>query len=898
LAALVLVCGWSWTPALAAGASEPAALATENAPSATAAETAPTAADTAPSAAENAPSAAENGPSATAADPAPPTQAPPATESAPPAADTAPPTAAAVERLAGLARLWGRVKYFHPYLGYRKVEWDQALVEAVPLVEAATTTEEYRAAVDHMLGFLGDPQTRTLAPGEEAPEELVSLDRPAGGAATTGDGGRRSLDRPAVAAATTGDAGRWSLDDAASPAGDPGRWSLARPSLLAAGGTAAADAPAPPPLPKVEWLDGRVAWIDARNWPQLLAAGPPDEGLLTGAFEEALGGEGIVLDLRGPPAAADSYGAFFLQQSLRADLPLLLTEDLLLPALRQRLHDGYAPQGLGAVGTYSSGFAVREHPVLAAAGKARRRLPLVVLANDSVGGVWDLLAGLQAAGAVLVYQGDRDLLDFSGAVTVVDLPGGVRARVRVAEALSPDGSLAPGADFRLPPPAAGGDEAVDPARELALAVLRGDEHPPARNASPAPSPRQLIEDPYPEMTYPARAYRLLALFRFWNVIATFYPYKELMDRPWDEALADLLPRFAEAADEVGYTLAVAALVARIQDTHGFLLGDAFRRWLGERRPPLEVRFIEGRLAVTAVLDEELVGSGRVRVGDVVLAVDGEEVEARFQRLSPYFAASTPQALRWRVTPWLLAGPQGSEARLRLHRGGGEPLEVSVPRGGLDPAAAEKLRQQGRLPVFTVLPEGYGYLDLTRLERAQVPEAFEAVRRTPALILDMRGYPRGTAWTITPYLAATSATAARFRRKLYVDASEHAAHDYTFEQPFPAGGPWQYAGRLVVLIDERAISQAEHSCLFFESARPDVVFIGSPTNGANGDVTSTLLPGNLRVMFSGHDVRHADGRQLQRVGIQPQVPAAPTLAGLRAGRDEVLEAALAYLARQP
>lgn len=36
------------------------------------------------------------------------------------------------------------------------------------------------------------------------------------------------------------------------------------------------------------------------------------------------------------------------------------------------------------------------------------------------------------------------------------------------------------------------------------------------------------------------------------------------------------------------------------------------------------------------------------------------------------------------------------------------------------------------------------------------------------------------------------------------------------------------------------------------------------------------------------VRHADGRQLQRVGIQPHVRVSPTIAGLCAGRDEVLE----------
>jgi C-terminal processing protease CtpA/Prc len=77
----------------------------------------------------------------------------------------------------------------------------------------------------------------------------------------------------------------------------------------------------------------------------------------------------------------------------------------------------------------------------------------------------------------------------------------------------------------------------------------------------------------------------------------------------------------------------------------------------------------------------------------------------------------------------------------------------------------------------------------------------------------------------------------------------------------------------------------------------VTFVGSNTAGTNGDLIALALPGGLFLTFSGHDVRHADGRQLQRIGIPPQVAARPTRAGLRAGRDEVLEKALS-LAREP
>src|ERR1700730_7149505 len=48
-----------------------------------------------------------------------------------------------VERLAGLGRVWGAVKFFHPFLAYKPIDWDGALVQAIPKVKAARTLEEY-----------------------------------------------------------------------------------------------------------------------------------------------------------------------------------------------------------------------------------------------------------------------------------------------------------------------------------------------------------------------------------------------------------------------------------------------------------------------------------------------------------------------------------------------------------------------------------------------------------------------------------------------------------------------------------------------------------------------------------------------------------------------------------
>jgi len=116
---------------------------------------------------------------------------------------------------------------------------------------------------------------------------------------------------------------------------------------------------------------------------------------------------------------------------------------------------------------------------------------------------------------------------------------------------------------------------------------------------------------------------------------------------------------------------------------------------------------------------------------------------------------------------------------------------------------------------------------------------------------------------------------------------------SFEQRIPSTTKPRYKRKTVMLIDEWAISQSEHSGLFYRAAN-GTKFIGSPTTGANGDVTFFMAPGGIRINFSGHDVRWPDGKQLQRVGLTPDIEAHPTIEGIRAGRDEVLDRAVAYL----
>jgi hypothetical protein len=70
---------------------------------------------------------------------------------------------ARIDRLLALCKLWGTVKYFHPYLAYRDdIDWDKALIDAIPKIDAAQSAAEYADAVQSMLDALRDPTTRVL----------------------------------------------------------------------------------------------------------------------------------------------------------------------------------------------------------------------------------------------------------------------------------------------------------------------------------------------------------------------------------------------------------------------------------------------------------------------------------------------------------------------------------------------------------------------------------------------------------------------------------------------------------------------------------------------------------------------------------------------------------------
>jgi C-terminal processing protease CtpA/Prc len=99
---------------------------------------------------------------------------------------------------------------------------------------------------------------------------------------------------------------------------------------------------------------------------------------------------------------------------------------------------------------------------------------------------------------------------------------------------------------------------------------------------------------------------------------------------------------------------------------------------------------------------------------------------------------------------------------------------------------------------------------------------------------------------------------------------------------------------VLLTSGGSISYAESWGGTFEGERLGPI-VGGPTAGTNGNINQLWLPGGYLVVFTGMRVRKQDGSRHHGVGIIPTVPVAQTLAGFRAGRDDVLQRGAALAA---
>lgn len=386
--------------------------------------------------------------------------------------------------------------------------------------------------------------------------------------------------------------------------------------------------------------------------------------------------------------------------------------------------------------------------------------------------------------------------------------------------------------------------------------------------------------------YPSVEMRLLSLFKFWNVIRYFYPYVRINGEDWTEALFEFIPRVRSARDAREFQLVLRELSAKLNDSHVEAIGVHISHEFGLRVPPFEARLIDGRVVVSAiVVDGVSKSEGGVQPGDVLTHVDGLPILQLVERAKRFVAAGNFGSLDSKAVQFALLARRDSVS-YTIERDG-----VALTRRlAANWRARRVLRPLGASA--KMLDGDIGYLNLGGLEESQVDSAYEIVRGSAGLVIDLREYPRLGQWRLATLMLpdARPFAASTFPDSTYPGQVVWWKHS--------VAGPRQknskpFAGRIAILIDERTTSQGEFAAMLLRTAAESRL-IGSNTAGADGNVTSIALPGAVTIYFTGTGIYYPDGRATQRVGIVPDIRVHPTVRGIRDGVDELLVRATQYI----
>ena len=394
------------------------------------------------------------------------------------------------------------------------------------------------------------------------------------------------------------------------------------------------------------------------------------------------------------------------------------------------------------------------------------------------------------------------------------------------------------------------------------------------------------EEAYAEPVLPTLGLRLLGLCRYWNMYQYYYPYPYVWTEPWAGVLPALLPRFAAASTPLAYRHAALALFARVHDGHARFyppdpLLEAER---GAYQVAAEVQFIDDQAVVTSVRHDGLVPTPPLEPGDVLTHFAGVAVaDLVRQRLPETGASNRPAQLNTIAGSLLYCATPQVAARVRR---AGQDILLTVPAGrvGTVPPALPAVADS----MYRFLTPEVGYIDMARIKGAKVPAIMRAFAHAKGIVVDQRNYPGDFLFTYLPGFLLAQPTI--FAKATQRDRTSPGRFLWQAPDTIKPHGPTPYTGRVVVLVNEKSRSAAEFTAMGIQ-ATPHGIVLGSQTAGADGNTTAITLPGGLKTLMTGIGIHYPDGRETQRTGLVIDVPVRPTVAGLRAGRDELLDRAI-------
>lgn len=397
------------------------------------------------------------------------------------------------------------------------------------------------------------------------------------------------------------------------------------------------------------------------------------------------------------------------------------------------------------------------------------------------------------------------------------------------------------------------------------------------------------------------AERAAGVSMFWHQArADFAFFDNVPDLDWGQTYLNFLERVEASSSTEDYYRTLMQLAPLLKDGHTNIEPPAELAKKFYARPPLRTELIEDRVMVTGVDSRKL--STLVSVGDEIVEIDGIPVHRYAEKyVGPFVSSSTPQDRKVRqYTYQLLHGDESKAVRLRLKSRSGAMREVNLARTGYDDVVSPPKFD------FRLLPGNLAYLSIEHFESdagvKALERAFPTILKARGLIIDVRSNGGGNSSfgvEVLRFLTNEPIPGPLSYARGDNGLSRNQQRIMEWKPTYFSGAidtetrPLVFSGLVTVLTGARTFSAGEDFVAAFRTIARGRT-IGGATGGSTGQPIWVKLPGGGKGRICAKRDTFADGTTFVGKGLVPDVPVSYTLADFFAGRDVVLERAIAEL----
>jgi hypothetical protein len=390
--------------------------------------------------------------------------------------------------------------------------------------------------------------------------------------------------------------------------------------------------------------------------------------------------------------------------------------------------------------------------------------------------------------------------------------------------------------------------------------------------------------------------RMLALFRYWNAIEYLYPSKYLTADNWDTVLLKFIPRFAAANTDKAYRMLCVELAVTIHDTHAnnVTADSVFTETIGAYTVPMWLADIQDSMVFSFYMYDSLRNNYPIKPGDRLIAVNGKNVLEIMDSVKRFTTASNRSSFMHHTLNRVKRSKQPDNIYTIIR--GMDTMHLQIHNMSvLNPPRNARNHISAQYPMYRMIGDDIGYINIGKARLDSLALIFKTFAGTRGLVIDQRNYPvEHVPYAMGEYMKPQASPFVKFSRVDYTRPGRFLMGE---EIETGSYNPNYYKGKVVILVYPQTQSQAEFIAMALRTS-PNAIIMGSQTSGADGNVSNIFFPGGIASYMSGLGTYYPDGTPAQGIGIVPDIVVKPTIAGLRRGEDELLDAAIKYIRESP